>query len=934
MRKNRHNNGYIGNQFLRDDYNGSMSLSKRTLNQDYLYDDVGYSSPYVRPSNGNGSGATATCTLKLGKLSALRITAAGSGYTSDPIVTISGGGGDTAYAGVGRLSNAITGVSIWHEIESITVLEGGEGYTSTPTVTVSAPTSGTATVTASISGTTMTVSSVSAGVISPGQLISGTGVTAGTKVTAYGTGTGSTGTYTVSNSQTVSSTTISATSTATATATVTNGKVTQITITYSGAKYLSGSYPTVSLSGGGATRQASVVPTIKYPGGYTSAPTVAIAGGGGSSATIDAFIEAEIDTITVTNGGSGYTSAPTVFINNPEGLFGGKTPYVDATATISGGAVTAITVNSSNGVRFTTPPVITIGGWKPLPDVQSGEQKVVGAFAVYNSDSNFVAFRCSGNYTVDWGDGGATQNFNSNTTAQKQYDSTTYSNLTGQDAFRGYKTVIITITPQAGQTLTSVDFNYRHSSLSSNLNSTNWLDIKMAGSSVNSLTVGGFPSVAKRLLEQFHYVGTNSISSFGAMFQNCFRLIKVVEFPTANATSFSQMFNNCYSLKFLPDVMGGSSLTDCGSMFVSSGIERCPYIDVRNVTSISQMFSNCYRLMWVPPLNTEKVLNFSFAFSACYSLRQAPWLNTVRGTNTSYMFFSCFNLISIPKYNTENSTNMSNMFQNCKSLKSIPTIETGKCTNFGNMFNGCSSLRSIPFLDTSRGGTMTSMFTNCESIVSIPQLDFSSATSLSSTFGNCYCLENVPHINSAKCTIFSGIFSGCYSLRTISSINTANGTDFGSMFGNCYGLRQVPPLNTSRGTNFNGMFNNCNSLESVPVLIVSPIVGTLSTTAYGSMFSFCYSLKEIPEIAFGQTANTNIFSSIFTDCSGLQRIKATGLNQNITLPNPGQLSADELNEIYTNLPTVISKTITVTGNWGTATDNPSIATAKGWTVTG
>jgi hypothetical protein len=33
------------------------------------------------------------------------------------------------------------------------------------------------------------------------------------------------------------------------------------------------------------------------------------------------------------------------------------------------------------------------------------------------------------------------------------------------------------------------------------------------------------------------------------------------------------------------------------------------------------------------------------------------------------------------------------------------------------------------------------------------------------------------------------------------------------------------------------------------------------------------------------------------------------------------------------LPT-LARTITVTGNYGTASDTPSIATAKGWTVTG
>jgi hypothetical protein len=47
-----------------------------------------------------------------------------------------------------------------------------------------------------------------------------------------------------------------------------------------------------------------------------------------------------------------------------------------------------------------------------------------------------------------------------------------------------------------------------------------------------------------------------------------------------------------------------------------------------------------------------------------------------------------------------------------------------------------------------------------------------------------------------------------------------------------------------------------------------------------------------------------------------------------------KLSGAALDEIYTNLPTVTAKTITVTGNYGTATDTPTIAIAKGWTVTG
>jgi len=65
----------------------------------------------------------------------------------------------------------------------------------------------TASFTASIVTTTLTVSAISAGAIFPSMQISGTGVTAGTRIVAQLTGTaGGTGTYTVSTSQTVTST--------------------------------------------------------------------------------------------------------------------------------------------------------------------------------------------------------------------------------------------------------------------------------------------------------------------------------------------------------------------------------------------------------------------------------------------------------------------------------------------------------------------------------------------------------------------------------------------------------------------------------------------------------------------------------------------------------------------------------------------------------
>lgn len=82
--------------------------------------------------------------------------------------------------------------------------------TLSPTATVfDLDTSITEVFTGSIAGNTLTVTAVTTGVLQVGMVITGTGIAAGTVVTAYGTGLGGVGTYTVNGqSQTVSSTTI------------------------------------------------------------------------------------------------------------------------------------------------------------------------------------------------------------------------------------------------------------------------------------------------------------------------------------------------------------------------------------------------------------------------------------------------------------------------------------------------------------------------------------------------------------------------------------------------------------------------------------------------------------------------------------------------------------------------------------------------------
>ena len=74
--------------------------------------------------------ATATAQVVNGFVVGATITDAGYGYVSNPIVTITGGGGNGAKATATQFNGVVT---------SITIINPGSGYTSTPNVTIAPP---------------------------------------------------------------------------------------------------------------------------------------------------------------------------------------------------------------------------------------------------------------------------------------------------------------------------------------------------------------------------------------------------------------------------------------------------------------------------------------------------------------------------------------------------------------------------------------------------------------------------------------------------------------------------------------------------------------------------------------------------------------------------------------------------------------------------
>jgi hypothetical protein len=99
------------------------------------------------------------------------------------------------------------------------------------------------------------------------------------------------------------------------------------------------------------------------------------------------------------------------------------------------------------------------------------------------------------------------------------------------------------------------------------------------------------------------------------------------------------------------------------------------------------------------------------------------------------------------------------------------------------------------------------------------------------------------------------------------------------------------------------------------------------------MFNGCISLTSIPSLNVSTVSVSTNFNNMVAGCRNLTRNQMANINFTISMADC-KLSANALNEIYTKLPTVVGQTITVTGNYGTSGDDPTIATAKGWTVTG
>jgi surface protein len=446
----------------------------------------------------------------------------------------------------------------------------------------------------------------------------------------------------------------------------------------------------------------------------------------------------------------------------------------------------------------TPSPWVRPADWLTMPTIISSEQKIALLMPVYPQESNFLAFTISGAYTVDWGDG-VTENVASGVKAQHEY-SYTDPDLNATVTSDGYKMAVVVITPQAGQNITSVDFNQKYAQAGSTFpNSSPILEIVLSCPSLTGLTIG------------------NATASLAF----CKNLVSFTGVNMGLLTNLTNSFANLVSLK------------------------NASFNDLTNITDMSSMFQSCTTLTTVLLFNTGAVTDMGGMFNGCTTLTTVPLFNTGAVTDMSSMFNGCTTLTTVPLFNTGAVTDMSSMFSSCTTLTTVPLFNTGAVTDMSSMFAGCTSLTSVPLFNTGAVTNMSSMFQSCTTLTSVPLFNTEAVTDMGFMFAGCTSLTSVPLFNiKTSGTVNMGfMFAGCISLTTVPLFNTSNVTNMSSMFNGCTSLTTVPLLISGAGTTttkFNAIFANCNSLTRA----------ALSGSEYAISYSGCKLSKEELESIF------------------------------------------------------------------------------------
>lgn len=578
--------------------------------------------------------------------------------------------------------------------------------------------------------------------------------------------------------------------------------------------------------------------------------------------------------------------------------------------------------------------------WVTLPTVTAGEQKIVFSYAVFNSETNFLAFSVAGDYTVDWGDGSAVENLASGVVAQHNFAWSSVSS--GTLTSDGYRQAIVTITPQVGNNITSVNFQRKYTGevATGFMQTRAFLDMVVAAPLCTSFILGADPNVTSGTdssraadighLQRFVWVGDSIVTSGFYMFSYATNLRVVVPPKMSLATTTQGMFYYCVSLVMAPEMDISSSTVMWDMFYRNHSLRKVPLYDTSSVTDMDSAFYYCVSLEEIPAFDTSSVTFFGSMFEGCVSLKTTPPLNTSLGQNFSSMFTSCSTLESVPMMDLSNATTTASMFSSCTKLKEVPLFDTSSVTTMSSMFSGCRALKKVPAFDTSSATAMDSMFSTCYGITEVPAFNTANVTTMDSMFSTCFSLRKVPTFNTANVTDIDSMFSSALMLNEIPAFDFGKVTTASSAFSTT-DLRKASFTNMGVSFSVSGMNISSTQLNNIYTnLITLPTAKTITAATWSGTTNYTYTYTTSVAHGFrvGQTVTITGATPTVWNRTGATITAVTSttfsLATTTTLPTTWTSGGT----------TAISATVTVTNAFGATGDNPAIATAKGWTISG
>jgi hypothetical protein len=220
-------------------------------------------------------------------------------------------------------------------VDSINVVNAGNGYSTAPTVT--------------LTGGSPTTAAVARAEVSGGRLIgvtvsdAGKGYTSAPSV-AISSSNAAGATFSVGVLGSVRAMTVSAGG---------SGYTSAPTVVFSAAQGLTKANASVTVTDG----VVSAIDLLSGGTGATGVVSATLSGGGGTGASLQVGMQFGVSAVTVGNGGTGFNVAPVIgFQADPTDT---TSSAAVATATVSGGSITKVTVSSAGS--YSIAPTVTLG---------------------------------------------------------------------------------------------------------------------------------------------------------------------------------------------------------------------------------------------------------------------------------------------------------------------------------------------------------------------------------------------------------------------------------------------------------------------------------------------------------------------------------------------------------------------------------------------